>query len=67
MSESPNSKEKRVNISVAPIFDVEQGDDGIVTKSAPLARELKGRHMQMIALGNNLLLKSFLFRFNINL
>lgn len=31
--------------------DVEQGDHGIVVKANPLSRELKGRHMQMIAIG----------------
>jgi hypothetical protein len=28
-------------------IDLENADHGIVTKSAPLARQLKGRHMQM--------------------
>ncbi|KAL3419496.1 amino acid permease [Phlyctema vagabunda] len=31
--------------------DVESGDAGLVNKSNPLARSLKGRHMQMIAIG----------------
>jgi amino acid transporter len=31
--------------------DVEQGDRGIINKAAPLARQLQGRHMQMIAIG----------------
>jgi amino acid transporter len=31
--------------------DVEQGDPGIINHANPLARKLKGRHMQMIAIG----------------
>lgn len=31
--------------------DVENGDKGIVNKTAPLHRDLKSRHMQMIAIG----------------
>jgi amino acid transporter len=34
-----------------PAGDLEAGDKGIVTHAAPLARELKGRHLQMIAIG----------------
>ena len=31
--------------------DLEVGDEGIKIKAAPLARQLRGRHMQMIAIG----------------
>jgi hypothetical protein len=34
-----------------PDEDVEQGDPGIINHASPLARKLKGRHMQMIAIG----------------
>lgn len=34
-----------------PSPDIETGDVGIKNKSNPLARELRGRHMQMIAIG----------------
>jgi amino acid permease len=33
--------------------DIEHGDVGIKHKAAPLARELKGRDMQMIAIGKS--------------
>lgn len=37
----------------SPVHDVERdaGDKGIINRASPLARELKGRHMQMIAIG----------------
>ncbi|CAG8958838.1 hypothetical protein HYFRA_00011789 [Hymenoscyphus fraxineus] len=34
--------------------DLEVGDPGVVNKTAPLARDLKGRHMQMIAIGGSI-------------
>jgi amino acid transporter len=53
MSESPPvGDEKDPKTYPTPgVADVESGDHGIVVKSNPLARELKGRHMQMIAIG----------------
>jgi amino acid transporter len=54
MSESPpNLEEKDPKTYAAPetSSDVENGDRGIVVKANPLSRELKGRHMQMIAIG----------------
>ena len=33
--------------------DGENGDVGIIVHAAPLARKLKGRHMQMIAIGKS--------------
>jgi amino acid transporter len=43
----------------AHAHDLENGDKGILYKAAPLAKELKGRHMQMIAIGMNPLLPYF--------
>jgi amino acid transporter len=53
MSESPPiGEEKDPKTYTTPeVQDAESGDRGIVVKSNPLARELKGRHMQMIAIG----------------
>jgi yeast amino acid transporter len=53
MSESPpNVEEKDPKTFTAPeANDLESGDHGIVVKANPLSRELKGRHMQMIAIG----------------
>lgn len=59
MSHSPISeetKETKVHPN-PPTADLEVGDHGIITHAAPLARQLKGRHMQMIALGMSLALK----------
>jgi hypothetical protein len=43
--------DKETESSVPTHSDVENGDAGIVVHAAPLARKLKGRHMQMIAIG----------------
>lgn len=42
---------KETSQHTPPSPDVEQGDVGILVHAAPLARKLKGRHMQMIAIG----------------
>jgi amino acid transporter len=58
MSESPNLEEKGEgspkSFTTPETSDLESGDHGILVKSNPLARELKGRHMQMIAIGMRL-------------
>ena len=54
MSESPTKYEEGKGtppIETTLHGDVERGDLGIKNHAAPLARELKGRHLQMIALG----------------
>ncbi|KUJ13918.1 amino acid permease [Mollisia scopiformis] len=50
MSDSPVAEEVKVD-ATAVVGDLESGDKGIVNHAAPLARELKGRHLQMIAIG----------------
>jgi len=59
MSESPKEAPVSLDKETVPIApannDVELGDRGIIVRAAPLARQLKGRHMQMIAIGNILL------------
>ena len=46
-------EEPKAYESQSPVHtdDVERGDVGIKHQAAPLARQLKGRHMQMIAIG----------------
>jgi hypothetical protein len=61
--ERPISLDKE-NLPIAPAnSDVELGDPGDLVHAAPLARKLKGRHMQMIAIGNN----SYIFFMDIEL
>lgn len=56
MSDSPKEIPIALDKETLPIAransDVEAGDQGILVHAAPLARKLKGRHMQMIAIGN---------------
>ena len=59
MSDSPVKESKEIFATdketaafAAPHNDVENADAGILVHAAPLARKLKGRHMQMIAIGN---------------
>jgi amino acid permease len=47
-------EEPKVYESQSPVHsdnDIEHGDIGIKHQANPLARQLKGRHMQMIAIG----------------
>lgn len=52
-SSSTRSEEGKETVihSSPEVGDIESGDNGIINKSAPLARKLQGRHMQMIAIG----------------
>ncbi len=55
MADSPQEMPHPIDKETVPIApadsDVEAGDQGIVVHAAPLSRKLKGRHMQMIAIG----------------
>lgn len=53
MSDSPGSKseEGKEAVYAVPENGAEVVDKGIVNQAAPLAKKLKGRHMQMIAIG----------------
>jgi amino acid permease len=46
-----DGKETSQYYAPEPTEDVEQGDPGIINHANPLSRKLKGRHMQMIAIG----------------
>jgi amino acid transporter len=55
MSDPPvkeiSAADKEIAPSAPAKSDLEHGDAGILVHAAPLARKLKGRHMQMIAIG----------------
>lgn len=51
MSDSPISKEVKVEHNAPEIGDLEAGDRTVIVHAAPLSRALKGRHLQMIAIG----------------
>lgn len=54
MSDSPVEDKEAKLYAANPVVennDLESGDHGLLVKANPLARELKGRHMQMIAIG----------------
>ena len=57
--ETPHSIDKETAAVAPGHHDVEAGDRGIKVHAAPLARKLKGRHMQMIAIGKHVTLRIY--------
>ena len=53
MSDSPQEEVKETRKVYLPpeTADVEAADAGIINHAHPLAKQLRGRHMQMIAIG----------------